>query len=97
MGDKNLNHDVSTHESDDDIIYSNKFIADEAEVDVKVSQTKSNEINDDLDDEPGIDLQLSESFSDDDADEVGSLEDFIDDDDADDDFDSTSEDSDDDF
>ena len=97
-GNNNIIDDFSTDEATDDIQYSNKFVGDQAEVDAQVSPLVTDEVDVNVDDDvPGIDLQNSESRSDEETDDVGSLEDFIDDADADDDYDSNPEDSDDDF
>lgn len=97
-GNNNIIDNFSTDEATDDIQYSNKFVGDQAEVDAQVSTLFTDDVAYNVDDDvPGIDLQNSESRSDEETDDVGSLEDFIDDADADDDYDSNPEDSDDDF
>ena len=97
-GYNNIIDDFSTDEDTHDIRNSKKFVGDQAEVDAQVSPLVTDEVDVNVDDDvPGIDLQNSESRSDEETDDVGSLEDFIDDADADDDYDSNPEDSDDDF
>ena len=97
FGNDNIIDDLSTDEDTDKCLSCNKFVCNESIMDPQVSPLVSDQAVYEIEDESGKDLQNSESRSDEQTDDVRSLEDFIGDSDANDVCDSNPDDFDDDI
>lgn len=97
FGNDNIIDDLSTDEDTDKCLSCNKFVCNESIMDPQVSPLVSDQAVYEIEDESGKDLQNSESRSDEQTDDVRSLEDFIGDADSNDVCDSKPDDFDDDI